>query len=102
MEQRGGGRTRARCGARRYFAGDGTDGSFAAYGGGLGYSRVPIPSDDSGSRPEARVGLLALATGKPVQGVDAPAGADRAGARIGLAERRGIGTPRDTRPHLAP
>ena len=78
------------------------DGIFAARGGGPGDGRVPVPSDDRAGRPEARIGLLALRAGQPAQGVDAPADADRAGTRVGLAQRRGIGTPGDARPHLAP
>ena len=52
--------------------------------------------------PEARVGLLASRAGQPAEGVDAPAGADRADAQVALAERGRIGVPGDAGTHLAP
>src|SRR5271166_4588337 len=86
-------------------ASPGAGGAAAGHGGGPGGpgdGHVPVPRHDRTGGPEAGVGLLAPGAGQPAQGVDAPAGADGAGAGVGLAERGGIGMPGDARAHLAP
>jgi len=70
--------------------------------GGHGDGFVPVPQRDPTGGPEALVGLLASWAGQPTEGVDTPAGADRAGADGGLAERCAIGMPGDAGTHLAP
>jgi hypothetical protein len=72
------------------------------YGSDPGNGRVPVPRHDRISSPEADTGLLAVGARPSADGVDPPAGIDRAGTVVGFAERCGIGVPGDARPHLAP
>jgi hypothetical protein len=67
-----------------------------------GHGRVPVPRHNRASCPEAGISLLALRARQPAESVDAPAGTDRTGADVGLAERCGIGVPGYARAHLAP
>ena len=80
-------------------------GAVAGHGGdrdGIGEGHVPVPHRDRAGGPEPGVALLAPGAGQPAEGVDAPAGIDRAGAGVGFAERCRIGMPADARAHLAP
>ena len=80
-------------------------GAVAGHGGdrgGPGGGHVPVPHRDRSGGPEAGVTLLAPGAGQPAEGVDAPAGIDRAGAGVGFAERCRIGMPGHARAHLAP
>ena len=79
----------------------GAAGSAVAGHRGPGDARVPVPRHYRAGGPEG-VGLLAPGAGQPAEGIDAPAGADRAGPGVGLAERCRIGMPGDARAHLAP
>ena len=74
----------------------------AGYGGRPGHGRVSVPRHDRVSGPEAGIRLLAPGARQPAEGVDAPAGFDRADAGVGLPECRGIGVRGDARPHLTP
>ena len=81
------------------------NGSVVARGrdpGGPDDGRVPVPRHYRARGPEPWVGLLALWTGQPAEGVDTPAGADRAGPGIGLAERSWMPVPGDAGSQLAP
>src|SRR5271165_7200873 len=80
-------------------------GAVAGHGGnrdGAGEGHVRVPHRDRAGGPEPGVILLAPGAGQPAEGVDAPAGTDRAGAGVGFAERCRIGIPADARAHLAP
>ena len=80
-------------------------GAVAGHGGdrdGAGEGHVPVPHRDRAGGPEPGIALLAPGAGQPAEGVDAPAGIDRAGAGVGFAERCRIGIPGDARAHLAP
>ena len=80
-------------------------GAVAGHGGnrdGIGEGHVPVPHRNRAGGPEPGVALLAPGAGQPAEGVDAPAGTDRAGAGVGFAERCRIGMPADARAHLAP
>ena len=80
-------------------------GTVAGHGGnrgGAGQGHVPVPHRDRAGGPEPGVTLLAPGAGQSAEGVDAPAGIDRAGAGVGFAERCRIGMPADARAHLAP
>src|SRR5271157_3386463 len=80
-------------------------GAVAGHGGnrdGAGEGHVRVPHRDRSGGPEPGVTLLAPGAGQPAEGVDAPAGTDRAGAGVGFAERCRIGIPADARAHLAP
>ena len=80
-------------------------GTVAGHGGnrdGAGEGHVPVPHRNRAGGPEPGVALLAPGAGQPAEGVDAPAGTDRAGAGVGFAERCRIGIPADARAHLAP
>jgi hypothetical protein len=94
--------------AGRGIAADSTAGGTAATyrgatgPGGPGGGRVPVPRHDLAEGPEPGVGLLASGAGQPAEGIDAPAGLDRAGPDVGLAQRCRIGMEGDARTHLAP
>ena len=80
-------------------------GAVTGHGGnrdGIGEGHVAVPHRDRAGGPEPGVALLAPEAGQPAEGVDAPAGTDRAGAGVGFAERCRIGIPADARAHLAP
>ena len=74
----------------------------AGYGGCPGHGRVSVPRHDRVGSPEAGIRLLAPGARQPAEGVDAPAGFDRADAGVGLPECRGISVRGDARPHLTP
>jgi hypothetical protein len=63
---------------------------------------VPAAQPDRMRGPELAVHLLASRASQPAERIDPPAGRDRAGADVGLAERRRIGVPGDARAYLAP
>ena len=78
-------------------------GAVAAPGGRAARATAVYRSHRTTGLVAQKPGSVCWHWGRPAgQGVDAPAGADRAGPGVGLAERRGIGMPGDARTHLAP